>query len=64
MSRRSEDPMSDRKQRILSAMNTRKKRVRQLAREHREEAERARGQAMAPRSEGAGQQAPAAAPAE
>jgi hypothetical protein len=36
--------MAERKQRILSAMNSRKKRVRQLARENRLEAERARGQ--------------------
>jgi hypothetical protein len=35
--------MAERKQRILSAMNSRKKRVRQLARENRLEAERARG---------------------
>ena len=36
--------MAERKQRILSAMNSRKKRVRQLAREHRLTTERARGQ--------------------
>ncbi len=42
-------------------MNSRKKRIRQLAREHREEAERARLQMMDPKATKQGE-APASAP--
>jgi hypothetical protein len=54
--------MAERKQRILSAMNTRKKRIRQLAREHREEAERTRGQILEPKAATGVDQEPVAAP--
>ncbi len=54
--------MAERKQRILSAMNSRKKRIRQLARENRLTSERTRGQVSeAGPSSGAAQE-PAAAP--
>jgi hypothetical protein len=53
--------MSERKQRILAAMANRKKRVRQLAREHRIEAERERGKAGEPKATGNEAQIPATA---
>jgi hypothetical protein len=53
--------MSDRKQRILAAMANRKKRVRQLAREHREEVERERGKNSDPKMDSRQAQTPAPA---
>jgi hypothetical protein len=53
--------MSDRKQRILSAMGNRKKRVRQLARENRLEAERGRGKSSDAKVASTQEQVPATA---